>query len=204
MLGLSEFQLKHYTRALRALERARPLGLGTSQGFIRSVQFHDGILNALLGKPEVALQCLTLAANHIAAAHADAPKDTVLADLKLLDAFGIAALRIPRLPSDLAALQVPVVRLAGRAQALVALQDRVAAETEFKQMLALYPSEPGVHYMYGVFLLKEHPPLATDEFRREIEVSPSHDAARIQLALEFLRTADYEQGLKYPGSAVPS
>src|SRR5437660_517809 len=202
MLGLSEFQLKHYTRALPALERGRKLGLGTNPDFIRSVLFHDGILNALLGKPEIALQRLTLAANQIAAAHLEAPKDTVLADLNLLDAFGIAALRIPKLPSDLVALQIPAVRLAGRAQALMALQDRVAAETEFKQLLAFYPSQRGVHYMYGVFLLKEHPPLAIDEFRREIELSPSHDAARIQLALEFLRTAEYEQGLKYARQAV--
>jgi len=202
MLGLSEFQLKHYTRALPALERGRKLGLGTNPDFVRSVLFHDGILNALLGKPEIALQRLTLAANQIAAAHPEAPKDPVLVDLKLLEAFGIAALRIPKLPSGLATLQIPVVRLAGRAQALIALQDRVAAETEFKQLLAHYPSESGVHYMYGVFLLKEHPPLANDEFRREIEVSPSHDAARIQLALEFLRTAEYEQGLKYAREAV--
>ena len=202
MLGLSEFQLKHYTRALPMLERGRKLGLGTNPDFIRSVLFHDGILNALLGKPEIALQRLTLAANQIAAAHPEAPEDAVLADLKLLDAFGIAALRIPKLPSDLPALQIPVVRLAGRAQALTALQDRVAAETEFKQLLALYHSEPGVHYSYGVFLLKEHPSLAIDEFCREIEVSPSHQAARIQLALELLRTAEYEQGLKYAREAV--
>jgi len=82
------------------------------------------------------------------------------------------------------------------------LQDYVAAEAEFKQLLALYPSEPGVHYMYGVFLLKEHPSLAVDEFRREIEISPSHAVARIQLALEFLRTADYEQSQKYAREAV--
>src|SRR5258708_8639766 len=203
MLGLSEFQLKRYTRALPALERGRKLGLGTNPDFVRGVLLHDGILNALLGKPEIALQRLTLAANQIAAAHPEAPKDTVLADLNLLDAFGIAGVRIAKLRSGLVVFQIPAVRLAGRAQALIALQDRVAAETEFKQMLALYASEPGVHYMYGVFLLKEHPPLATDEFRREIEVSPSHDAARIQLALEFLRTADYEHGLKYAGGAVP-
>src|SRR5258707_312823 len=202
MLGLSEFQLKHYTRALPALERGRKLGLGANPEFMRSVLFHAGILNALLGKPEIALQRLTLAANQVAAAHPEAPKDTVLADLQLLDAFGIAALRIPKLPSELATLQIPVVRLAGRAQALIALQDRVAAETEFQQLLALYPSEPGVHYFYGVFLLKERPPLAIDEFRREIEVSPSHDAARIQLALALLRTGEYEQGLKYAKEVV--
>ena len=202
MLGLSEFQLKHYVKALAALERGRKLGLGTDQAFITTVSFHDGILNALLGKPEVALERLTLAANEIAAAHPEAPKDAVFADLKLLDAFGIAALRIPKLPSGLTAAQLPLVRQAGRAQAFVALQDRVAAETEFKQLLALYPSEPGVHYMYGVFLLKEQPSLAIDEFRREVAVSPSHDAARIQIALESLRTADYEQGLKYAREAV--
>ena len=202
MLGLCEFQLKHYPGALAALERGRGLGLGTDQAFVSTVLFHDGIVSALLGKPEIALQRLTLAANQIAAAHPEAPKDAVFASLELLDAFGVAALRIPKLPSSLSAPQIPLVRQAGRAQALVALQGRAAAETEFKQLLSLYPSESGVHYMYGVFLLKDQPPLAVDEFRREIEISPSHDAARIQLALELLRTAEYEQGLKYAREAV--
>jgi len=202
MLGLSEFQLKDYAKALAALERGRNLGLGTDQAFVDTVLFHEGILNALLGKPEIALQRLTLAANEIAAAHPDAPKDAVFANLELLDAFGIAALRIAKLPASLTAAQIPLVRQAGRAQAWIALQDRVAAETEFKQLLTLYPSQPGVHYMYGVFLLKENPPGAVDEFRREIEISPSHAAARIQLALELLRIADYEQGLKYAREAI--
>ena len=202
MLGLSEFQLKDYPQALVHLERGKRLGLGTDQAFELTVLFHDGVLNNLLGEPEIALQRLTLAANQIAAANLDAPKDAVFANLQLLDAFGIAALRIPKLPSDLGEAQVPLVRQAGRAQGLIALQDYVAAEAEFKQLLALYPSEPGVHYMYGVFLLKEHPSLAVDEFRREIEISPSHAVARIQLALEFLRTADYEQSQKYAREAV--
>ena len=202
MLGLSEFQLKNYSRALAALEHGKQLGLGTDQAFINSVLFYDGILNALLGNPEIALQRLTLAANEIAAAHPEAAKDSVFADLKLLDALGVAALHIPKLPSDLTASQIPLVRQAGRAQAFIALQDNVAAEPEFQQMLALYPSESGVHYMYGVFLLKENPSLAIDEFRREIEISPTHAVARIQLALEFLRTADYELSEKYAKEAV--
>jgi len=202
MLGLSEFQLKQYPKALAALERGWKLGLGTNPAFSRMVLYHDGILNTLLGQPEIALTRLNLAANQIAAAHPEGPREAVFSDTELLDALGIAALRIPKLPSDLPGAQAPVIRLAGRAQALIALQDRVAAETEFKQLLALYPSEPGVHYFYGVFLLKEHPPLAAGEFHREIEVSPSHGAARIQLALEYLATADYEQGLKYAKEAV--
>ena len=202
MLGLSEFQLKEYPKALAALERGKRLGLGTDQAFELTALFHDGILNNLLGEPEIALQRLTLAANQIAAANPEAPKDAVFADLRLLDALGLAALRIPKLPFDLGEAQVPLVRQAGRAQAFIALQDYVAAEPEFKQMLALYPSEPGVHYMYGVYLLKENPSLAIDEFRREIEISPNHAVARIQLTLEFLRTADYEQSQKYAREAL--
>jgi len=83
-----------------------------------------------------------LAANQIAAENPDAPKDAVFADLKLLDAFGVAALRISNLPAKLPLEQLPMVRLAGRAQALIALQDRVAAETELKQLVALYASNP--------------------------------------------------------------
>ncbi len=56
--------------------------------------------------------------------------------------------------------------------------------------------------MYGVFLLKEHPSLAVDAFLREIEVSPSDPAPQVQLALEFLRTAEYRQGLDHAREAV--
>ena len=202
MLGLSEFHLKQYPRALASLEKGRKLGLGSSLTFSRMVLYHEGTLNSLLGQPEIALTRLNLAANQIAAAHPEGAREAVFADTELLDGLGTAALRIPKLPSDLATAQIPVVRMAGRAQALIALQDRVAAETEFRQLLALYGSEPGVHYFYGVFLLKEHPPLALAEFHREIEISPSHAAARIQLALQYLETADYEQGLKYAKEAV--
>ena len=202
MLGLSEFQTKDYAKAVAALERGIRLGLGPDPAFNRSVLIQDGVLNSSFSKFEIALERLTLAANEIAAAHPEAPKDAVFVDTDLLDAFGIAALRLAKLPADLPAEKITLVRRAGRAQAYIALQDRVTAEIEFQQLLALYPSEPGVHYMYGVFLLKEHPPLAVDEFKREIEISPSHDAARIELAFEFLRTADYEQGLKYAREAV--
>jgi tetratricopeptide (TPR) repeat protein len=202
MLGLSEFHLRRYSAALDALERGRQSGLGSNPEFIHAVLYHDGLLNTLFGHYEIALQRLTLLANQTAAAHPAAPKDAVFADTALLDALGVAALRIPKLPSDVSYEKAPLIRELGNAQALIALQDRVAAGEQLKRVLALYPSEPGVHYAYGVFLLKENPPLAVDEFRREIEVSPRHAAARIQLAFAFLGTADYEQGLKYAREAV--
>ena len=202
MLGLSEFQLKEYPKALAFLERGIRLGLGDNPDFGRTVLYHDAILDSLLGRPEFSITRLTLLANRIAAAHPDSPKQAVLADTELLDAFGIAALRIQTLPSEISPHKAPLVRELGIAQALIALQDRVGAGQQFKRVLVLYPSERGVHYAYGVFLLKDNPSLAVDEFSREIQISPLHSAARIQLALEFQRTAEYQRGLKYAKEAV--
>src|SRR5437762_1260794 len=152
MLGLSAFQLKLYSKALAALERGRKLGLGNNPEFVHSVLYHAGILHTLLGEPEIALQRLTLLANQMAAEHPDNPKDAVLGDDQLLDAFGVAALRVRKLPSDIPDTKSTVVRQAGRAQAFIALQDQVSAEPLLKELVTLHPSEPGVHYMYGVFL----------------------------------------------------
>ena len=202
MLGLSEFQLKHYPQALNALERGWKLGLGSNPEFLHTALFHLGILHARMDEPEIAVERLTLLANQIAAAHPEAAKDAVLSAGDLISALGIAGLRIPKLPSEIPPSQNSLVQQAGHAQALIALQEGVAADAELKKLVADYPSEPGVHYMYGVFLLKEHPPAAVDEFRREIEIAPKNAAAHTQLALEFLRTGDYEQGLKYAQEAV--
>jgi len=203
MLGLSEFQLKHYPQALAALERGIERGLGNNPTFLRNVLYRDGTLQSLLGHPEIAVVRLTRAANHVAAAHAEAPKEAVFADLELLDALGIAALRIAKLPTNITDAEAPVIRAAGHAQALIALRDEPAvADLELKEMLNRYPEQLGLHYMYGVFLLKQDPPRAIGEFRKEIEISPTHAAAHIQLALELLSTADYEEGLKYAKQAV--
>ena len=202
MLGLSEFRLKHYPQALAALEVGIERGLGNNPDFLRTVYYRDGALQSLLGHPEVALVRLTAAANHIAASHPEAPRDAVFADVELLDAFGIAALRLAKLPSEISEGEAAVIRQVGHAQAQIALQDRPAAVAELKEAIARYPKQSGLHYFYGVLLLKEDPPSAIGEFRKEIEVTPSHAAARIQLALEFLRTGDYAAGFTYAKEAV--
>jgi len=39
-----------------------------------------------------------------------------------------------------------------------------------------YPDAPNVHYAYGVFLMNQDADAALKEFRRELEISPSHPA----------------------------
>lgn len=202
MLGLSEFRLKEYPQALAALERGQELGLGDNAAFVHRALYVDGIANNLLGKPEIALVRLTLVANQIAAEHPEAPKEAVLQNEELLDAFGVAALRIKKLPEDVPEEERPLVRQAGHAQALIAEQDRITAGSELKELVTQHPSEAGVHYMYGVYLLKEDPPSAIHEFRREIEISPRNAPAYVQVALQLLESADYQQGLSYAQKAT--
>jgi tetratricopeptide (TPR) repeat protein len=202
MLGLTEFELKDYPKALVALEHGQSLGLGDNPAFVHRVLYEDGILNNYFGLPEIALVRLTLFANELAADHPEAPKDAVLENTDLLDALGLAALHIPKLPSEIPAAQTGLVRQAGHAQGYLALQDHGAAAKEIRQLVAEHGSEPGVHYMYGEYLLNEDPLSAIEEFRKELAVSPQNAPANIQLALEFLRTSDYKQGLTYAQKAV--
>lgn len=202
MLGLTEFELKDYQKAIIAFERGRQLGLGDNSGFIERVFYEDGVAYNYLGQPEVALARLKYAAEKIASEHHDAPKDAVLANTELVDAFGLAGLHIAKLPTEIPPDKKEMVREAGNAQALIAMQDQVTAAEELKQFVALYPSEPGVHYMYAVFLLKNDRSAAIAEFQREIDIAPKETPAYIQIALEDLKNGDYQQGLKYAQKAI--
>ncbi len=202
MLGLTEFELKDYQKAIIAFEHGRLLGLGDNKSFVERVYYEDGVANNHLGRPEVAVARLKYAAETIAYEHHDAPKDAVLADTDLIDALGLAALHIPALPSEIPADKKDLIREAGNAQAMISMDDQVTAGEELKQLAALYPNQPGVHYMYGVYLLKEDPASAVAEFMRETEVAPKDTPAYLQIALEDLKNGNYQQGLQYAQKAI--
>ena len=202
MLGLTEFELKDYKKAIIAFERGRQLGLGDNAGFIERVHYEDGVAYNYLGQSEIAVARLKYAAEKVAYEHREAPKDAVLADTDLVDALGLAALHIPRLPSEIPQDKKEMVREAGAAQAMISLSDQVTAGEEMKQFVAKYPNEPGVHYMYGVYLLKADPPSAVGEFIRETEVSPKLTPAYIQVALDDLKNGNYPRGLKFAQKAI--
>ncbi|MBV9612240.1 MAG: tetratricopeptide repeat protein [Acidobacteriaceae bacterium] len=202
MLGLCEFELKHYEASALALERGRRLGVGPDPDFLRRVLYTDGVAHTKLARFSLALKLLEQTALRTAAANAAQGEKDALANLALVDAIGLAALRMPRLASELDPQQAALVRQAGRAEALYRLKDWVSAETEFKDLAAAHPHTPGVHYMYGVFLLKVHPDAAVDEFRKEIELSPADVDSRMQIAIHDLESGDDEQARQYAAEAV--
>ena len=72
----------------------------------------------------------------------------------------------------------------------------------FKTLLERYPNEPSVHYSFGVYLLGQDADAALKEFRRELEISPLHFPAMVQMAFEYLKRDQYDEALPLAEKAV--
>jgi tetratricopeptide (TPR) repeat protein len=189
MVGLCEIELRKYERALEDLEKARALGLGEDQTLSTVARYNDAILLNRFEKFEVAYQVL-----HQFAVE---PND----DTSIIEAMGINALRMPFLPSEVPPDKHELVMMTGRAAFAMAARNE-DGDKLFRELLARYPDAPNVHYAYGFFLTGEHPDEAIAQFRREIEISPSHVASRLQIAFEYIRRDDPSDALPYAEEAV--
>ncbi len=181
--GLCEFQLRQYDAALTDLLRARKLGVSRSPGIATVVRYHAAILLTRVGEFEVANEMLT----EFAADAADTPQ--------VIEAFGLNVLRMPMLPSEFPAAARERVLLAGRAGYAMAARHVDAARAALDELVARNPKTPHVHYVRGVFFLTEDAARAIDEFKRELEISPSHVPARLQIAFEYLKRSEAPRAL---------
>lgn len=190
MLGLCEFQTGEYERAGGSLVRGRSLGLGGNQELMAVSTYHAALLYIRFEQYEIAYDILT---------------DFVRAGnegTKVIEAFGLALMRMPFLPKELPADRRERVMLAGRAGYDMAARRMDQARAAFDQLLARYPNEPHVHYAFGVYLLSQDADAAMKEFRRELEISPSHYPAMTQMAFELLKRDEYEEALPLAEKAV--
>ena len=122
---------------------------------------------------------------------------------EILDAIGIAMLRLPLLPDEVPPGQRDLVQLAGRAGAYGIEMQKEEAREAFEQLVTRYPDTPSVHFVYGNFLLaQERPDDALEQFRIEIARSPDHVPARLQLALELVKRGDFDEAKPYATEAV--
>lgn len=179
--GLCEFELRQYDAALADLLHARKMGVARSAGIAIVVSYHAAILLTRAGEFEVANQMLTEFV-------ADSP-DTPQA----IEALGLNVLRMPVLPSELPADARERVLLAGQAGYAVAARHVGQARTALDELVARYPNTPHAHYARGVFFLTEDSDRALEDFRRELEISPSHVPARLQIVFEFIKRGDPSQ-----------
>jgi tetratricopeptide (TPR) repeat protein len=190
MLGLCEFQTREYDRAIVSLLRARSSGLASNPELESVVRYHAALLYIHFEQFEIAFDVLS----EFLRAGNDSPK--------VVQAFGLAILRMPYLDTEIPDAQRELVAMAGRAAIGMAARRPEAAQTAFDQLLARYPNAPNVHYAYGVFLLNQDADAALAQFKRELEITPQHQPSMVQMAFEYLKRDDYNTALPLAEKAV--
>ncbi|HEY0379798.1 MAG TPA: tetratricopeptide repeat protein [Pyrinomonadaceae bacterium] len=193
MLGLCEFQLERYDDALAHIQQGRTIGIGDNVELTRVMRYHEGILSAYKGEFERAQQTLgTLSFEGVKSE-------------ELMIALGLAVLRMGMLPKqvDINYRDRAAVRRAGLAEHLSAQKNVGDATREYELLAKDYPTFPNVQYAYGRFLLANRDDDgAVAAFQREIQNSPKHALARVQLAYIKLKNKEAAAGLPFAEEAV--
>jgi tetratricopeptide (TPR) repeat protein len=190
MLGLCEFQLRNYDQSLADLQYGRSLGLGNNKALINVARFHSGLLMTRAGMFELGF---------------DALRDFAREgneSLTVMEALGINALRMPLLPSEMPPDRRELVLLAGRAAHYHAARRVQEAQVAFQELINRYPNTPNVHYSYAVFLLIDTHDTALEHFRKELEISPTHVEAMLQISFEYIKRNDFEAAKPFAERAV--
>lgn len=189
LLGLCEFETKNYPESLRHLERSF-LNEARDDPFARATRYHAALLLTKVGQYEAALSRLA----QISAPDTEAPS--------LVRAIGVAGLRIPVIATDLPAAQQALADAVGHALFDGYVRLEKEAELKYRALLTQYPKHPELHYLHGVALLTSDTAAAIEELKREIEISPRHVAARLQIAFEYLKQGQPEKALGYAREAA--
>jgi tetratricopeptide (TPR) repeat protein len=188
--GLCEYRLKDYDSALTDLLQGRARGVARGQQVAEVARYHTAVLSTRVERYEQALSILS----DFALEGNEAPR--------VIEAMGIATLRLPLLPEELPGEKREIVMMAGRARYFQAARMGAAAQNAFEELINRFPETAYVHYSYGVYLLAEQPDAAIEEFKRELKVAPQNGWAKTQIAFALLRRGDFEAAKPWAQEAV--
>ena len=190
MLGLCQFQTGEYERSVVSLQKGRSLGINDDSELAAVVRYHTAILYIRFEQYEISFDILRefMRIGHYSP--------------KVVEAFGLTMLRLPYLPKEVPPDKRDQILIAGQAGYNMAARQLDQARTAFDMLLSQYPNEPNVHYGFGVFMLTQDADAAIKEFKRELEISPNHVPARLQIAFEYLKRDQYNDALPLAEKAV--
>lgn len=171
MKGLCEFEMRDYVQARKDLQTWGRGGIRGGGDLTEVAAFHWAMLLTLQGEFVRALYMLADRARH----DGESPP--------LVEAMGLASLRMPNLPEDYPAASRERVWLAGKSSFYASVHDFARSEEFSQRLLAKYGQQPEVHYLEGTHLLFQLKPAeAAKEFRTELQISPQHSPAMLELA----------------------
>jgi predicted Zn-dependent protease len=191
MLGLCQFELGQDAPALKNLLAGRQLGLLKNPQLNDVVLYHLALLELRGRKFHNARDTL-----------AQLVKDGVRTD-EVINALGMTALMVS--PGEAPTEGTPgaaVMKQVGEAELLVETKDFEASKHAYAELVIQYPEYPNLHLAYGRCLLELHETdNAVAQFQQEIQNSPGHVEARLEIAAVRYRL-DSADGITYAEQAV--
>ncbi len=193
LLGICEFRMGEYDPAVEHMEKARTFEFADDTLF-RLVYYHTAAVMVLRGDFDTALVRLLLLS-----------REGVTSD-ELMEAFGLASLRIRALPGGegptLRTAVMQVGKLVARSRDMAISDVREA----FEKLIAEDPRMPGLHYAYGKYLASHALYAeACEAFKAELQISPDDPMTRLQIAtIRAHYLNDPSGGLELAQEAVQS
>jgi predicted Zn-dependent protease len=190
LLGLSESQLDDPDQALADIRKGEDLGLGGNIQFETAVRVRAAQLLIRSSAFDEALAQLQPLSKY-----PDNPPPVE-------EAMGLCVLASPDDVGQLSRQRRGVVDLAGKAAWSFATQHPDAAGAGYRQLLMQYPTEAGVHYAYGLFLLETDLREALAEFQKEMLNNPKHWPAMLGIASIQIRQGTPEKAIETLAAAM--
>jgi tetratricopeptide (TPR) repeat protein len=188
--GVCAYDQGDYPRAIDWIQKGVDLGLGGNAELQRVAAARLAFALVKIGRFELAIQPLTLLARL-------SPEEP-----GLVEATGLALLRLPYLPSEVPVERRDLVQKLGRAGSDQLGRRGDEAAKLYEELVAQYPDEPRVRYAYGVFLLRSGDDKGLAELRRAVELDPDDVMAHLELAFELLLHGDYAEAKEHATKAV--
>ncbi|HUA16430.1 MAG TPA: tetratricopeptide repeat protein [Verrucomicrobiae bacterium] len=188
--GLCEFETGDYRQSLADIQQGISLGAANQERNEQILRYHEALLLTRLGNYAAALKRYSFFV-----------KNGVKSP-ELIAAIGLAGLRMPLLPKDVAADQQELVAAAGDAAYQYMAGDEASAGQAFQQLFQHFPKTRNAHFLYGYLLFATNPDAALEQFQDELKVSPSNADADVMAAWAFLLHNAAAEALPYAQKAV--
>lgn len=182
--GLCEFETGDYHQALTDIQQGISLGAANQSRNEQILRYHEALLLTRLGNYAAALKTYSFFAKN------------GLTNPELLTAMGLAGLRMPLLPKEVAADQQELVSAAGSAAYQFMAGDHTAAGEAFQELFQRFPKAHNAHFLYGYLLFATNPDGALEAFQQELSVAQSNADADVMAAWSLLLK-------NAPGEALP-
>jgi tetratricopeptide (TPR) repeat protein len=190
LLGLCEYSLREYDRALDHLQRADSLGLQGRKELADAVSYHEILLLTRSGQFGAARKSIWLYLERGA-------------DAQSLEVpMGLNVLGYQLLPEEVPSDRREFARRMGAALLLGRVKyRREVSKDMLRELVREHPEEQGTHLEYGALLLEDELPEGVEEMKKVLAISPSHVDARLQLAQYYVARSQLEQARLYVDEA---